>query len=546
VSEFEVVVSEGSEHFAELCSMYWATNNDGSFTHTVKKLADQFGEPSHRVSKIVAEACFACSESRRCTECDKRFIYRSRADWTSGARYLPRRCRTCIEAEQHRLKEQCEQAEAAKKAAILDRFAVVDDEWTWTPPAEDLDMPAAFALAALLEDAEEVSQGTTVPVRSRADRLTPTSDYDLKLVRLLCQQRLVRLHPTSSPEAFVWNEDGTLGGSHYPVLVSYYLSGSGTLKSRVDKYRESLSRVVSRETWPDRWVDQFSEFWFDVAVSECKAYLVHMLERHGLDFTPGEKTEDVFRRALRWYSIGQMYYFIWRAARDSAAYLAREKVQARQAANSAITRIAADVDRAYAQGWEVTVYHRDSRLPISTISHILFSRALKLDDPMGYSPVDLPVRRAGLELAWQSIDSATFERLIFQLVADTEGYENVDWLMHTNAPDHGRDVSAVRMRRDPLSGHSSQRVAIQCKHWRSRPVRDVDVNAAIVSIGHWQDPPFDVLVIATSGRFTSDAVAWIERYNARGDRPSIEVWNDARLEVLLNERTHLIRTFELR
>jgi hypothetical protein len=183
---------------------------------------------------------------------------------------------------------------------------------------------------------------------------------------------------------------------------------------------------------------------------------------------------------------------------------------------------------------------------VSTVSHILFSRALKLDDVMAYSPLELPTRRPGLELAWTKIDSTTFERLIFQLLAETEGYENVEWLMHTNAPDHGRDVSALRLRRDLLSGHSSQRIAIQCKHWLSRPVRDVDVNSALVSLGHWQSPPFDVLVLATSGRFTSDAVSFIERHNTQGQRPSIEVWNNAQLEALLNDRPHLIRAYELR
>jgi len=286
--------------------------------------------------------------------------------------------------------------------------------------------------------------------------------------------------------------------------------------------------------------------WLDITVSECKAYLVHTLQRHGLDFSPGQKTDDVFRRALKWYSLGQVYYFIWRAARDSAAYYARERGKAKQAANSSITRLSADIDRAYAQGWQIPVYHRDSRLPLSTLSHILFLRALQLDDPMTYSPINFPTRRAGLELRWENVTPENFERLIFQLVAETEGYENVDWLMQTNAPDHGRDVSALRLRRDPLSGHSSQRVAIQCKHWLSRSVRDADVNQAIVSIGHWQDPPFDVIVIATSGRFTADAVAWIERHNARGGRPSIEAWNDARLELLLSERPELIRLFGLR
>jgi hypothetical protein len=544
VSGFEVKIDPEHGHLAELCEMYWATQADGSFTHTVKAIADLFDQPSHKISKLVSDACCALSQDRRCRECGQGFVYRSRSEWATGAWQVVRPCRSCSEAERRRQEEQRERVQASSREAIANRFPVVDGEPVIH--AQDLDMPIAFALAALFEDAEEVSRGVATSVVKRTDRFTPTPEYDFRLLDKVTDLGLLRIHPSSPVESFVWNDDGTLGDSHYPTRVAYHLTGVGSLDGRVEEYLKSFAAVVSRETWPDRWADQFSDFWFDVAVEECKAYLVQMLQRHGLEFTPGQKTDDVFRRALKWYSIGQVFYFVWRAAKESAAYRAREKIPAKQAANSAVTKISAEVDRAYAQGWQVSVYRRDSRVAVSTLSHILFSRALKLDDPMAYSPIDLPVRRVGLELAWGNIDSATFERLIFQLVVETEGYENVDWLMHTNAPDHGRDVSAVRMRRDPLSGHSSQRVAIQCKHWLKTSLRDVDVSSAVVSIGHWRDLPFDVLVIATSGRFTTDAVAWIERHNSRGERPSIELWNDARLEALLSERPHLIRAYELR
>ncbi|MDG4798937.1 restriction endonuclease [Micromonospora sp. WMMD980] len=542
--EFKVEVEAEDATLADLCSMYWATEDDGSFSWTVKELSERFEQPAHKISKTVSESCYARSSSKSCVECGKGFIYRTRSEWTSGHRFAPTRCRTCVESEKQRLEADRRRAAAAMQAAISEHFEVAE---SGSPiRAEDLDLPSALAVAALFEDGEEVSEGVTVPVVERGTPLTPTSDLDLKLLKALIDRGILQIHPSSSSDAFVWKDDGTLDNQHYPMLASYYLTGTGDVESRLREYLKGLSQIISRDNWPDRWTDQFSDFWFDLAVSECKAYLVHMLKRHGLDFTPGQRTEEVFRHALRWYSIGQMYYFIWRAARDSAAYMARERVPAKQAANSAITRISGDVDRAYAQGWDVSVYRRDSRLPQSTISHILFSRALQLEDAMAYSPVDLPVRRAGLELAWEKIDFTAFERLIFQLVVETEGYENVDWLMHTNAADHGRDVSAMRLRKDPLSGHSSQRVAIQCKHWLSRAIRDTDASQAVVSISHWDNPPFDVLVLATSGRFTSDAIAWIERHNSRGQRPIIEVWNDARLEFLLNERPHLIRSFGLR
>ncbi len=542
--EFEVEIHPGQDHLHEICHMYWETDDDGSFVHTVKAVAERFNQPSNRVTKIVAEACVARSASQRCSECDKRFVYRTRSDWTSRGRVTPRRCDTCTEAEKRRQDEEREQRNVAMRAAVLDAYEV--DENGMAPAVESLGLCSAFALAALLEDAEEICGGVTFPTAKRVDPLTPTQDYDFELLNQLAEQGLVRLHPSSPLESFTWRDDDTLGNAYYPMQVSYYLPGVGSLRSRVESYLKQFGSIVRRENWPDTWIDQLPGFWLDLAVSECKAYLIFMLQRHRLAFTPGKKTDDVFRRALKWYSIGQVYYFIWRAARDSAAYQAREKVSAKRAANSAITRISVDVERAYAQGWQVSVYRRDSRLPVSTLSHLLFSRALRIDDPMAHSPVDLPIRRAGLELDWKKIDSETFERLIFQLVEETEGYENVEWLMHTNASDRGRDVSATRLRRDLLSGHSSQRVAIQCKHWRSQSVRAADIAECVTNIGLWQNPGFDVLVIATSGRFTADAVAWLEQHNSRGGRPTIEVWNDARLESLLHERPHLIRDYELR
>jgi hypothetical protein len=118
--------------------------------------------------------------------------------------------------------------------------------------------------------------------------------------------------------------------------------------------------------------------------------------------------------------------------------------------------------------------------------------------------------------------------------------------MKTNAPDHGRDIGATRLRDDPLSGHSQERIVVQCKHWLAQSVGDNDISKEITSVSHWENPPVDVLIIATSGRFTANAVSWVERQNSRGVRPRIEMWNDAKLEKLLAARSHLILSFELR
>jgi hypothetical protein len=67
-------------------------------------------------------------------------------------------------------------------------------------------------------------------------------------------------------------------------------------------------------------------------------------------------------------------------------------------------------------------------------------------------------------LNWSALTDEEFERLMFSLIGETPGYENPQWLQHTNASDRGRDLSVVRVDTDPLEGVRRHRIIIQCKH----------------------------------------------------------------------------------
>lgn len=149
-------------------------------------------------------------------------------------------------------------------------------------------------------------------------------------------------------------------------------------------------------------------------------------------------------------------------------------------------------------------------------------------------------------LNWDSLDAEGFERLVYNLVSDAPGYENPQWLMRTNAPDRGRDVSATKTIADALSGLRTYRVILQCKHWPKRSIGMEEVSKLVNQMGLWEPPKVDELVIATTGRFASDAVDWIERHNTDRKTPSITMWPDSHLESLLASRPHLVTTFRLR
>lgn len=150
------------------------------------------------------------------------------------------------------------------------------------------------------------------------------------------------------------------------------------------------------------------------------------------------------------------------------------------------------------------------------------------------------------ELNWSALNPTSFERVIFNLITDVEGYQNPQWLSQTNAPDRGRDLSVERNRVDPLSGVQTQRAIIQCKHYLKTSVAIAQLAEISTQMALWCPPVVDIVIIATSGHFTSDAVDWIEKNNASGQSPRIEMWSHSHLETLLARRPELIEKFQLR
>jgi len=150
------------------------------------------------------------------------------------------------------------------------------------------------------------------------------------------------------------------------------------------------------------------------------------------------------------------------------------------------------------------------------------------------------------KLKWDSLNEEQFERLIYALVATEPGYENAAWLTKTQAPDRGRDVSVFRVQVDSLGGTARQRVIIQCKHWLSKSVGIAEVATLREQMKTWEPPRVDAHVIATSGRFTSDAVLAVEKHNQSDSALRIEMWPESHLELLLAARPALIAEFGLR
>lgn len=138
---------------------------------------------------------------------------------------------------------------------------------------------------------------------------------------------------------------------------------------------------------------------------------------------------------------------------------------------------------------------------------------------------------------WAAIDEVQFERLVFSLYEDDESFEKVEWLQHTNSPDSGRDISAVRV-------ESGSRVLIQARH-KVSTIAEMEVNECVTKAETW-DPPFDEVIVSTSSTFRQNAVRWMEQNNKKKVRPTVGFEPNNRLEVKLSRRSHLITHLGLR
>lgn len=149
-------------------------------------------------------------------------------------------------------------------------------------------------------------------------------------------------------------------------------------------------------------------------------------------------------------------------------------------------------------------------------------------------------------LPWARLTAESFERLVWAILLEAPGYENVEWLMKTNAPDRGRDISADRVLEDVICGARRERVIVQCKHWQSKSIPVPEIAALLAQVTLWEPPRVDIVVIATSGRFTSDAVAYVEKRREERRVPALEMWPGSRFEQFLAARPATAAEFGLR
>src|SRR5262249_9526017 len=154
----------------------------------------------------------------------------------------------------------------------------------------------------------------------------------------LYRRNLIAVASDSPIEAFVFNEEN-VPDKFYTARVRWVLIANNESHETNIAFIRQVEQMFRDTEWNVGWEDEVVPLWREVALHECISYLTLALDDHKLPFTPGEKTVQMFEQVLEHYSISQIYLFIWRAAKDAAAFYTREKVTKSHAANSVVGAI---------------------------------------------------------------------------------------------------------------------------------------------------------------------------------------------------------------
>lgn len=385
-SEIKLTINSDDENTIRVCRLYWEIDENGKFVHTVAKIARDHGIKSYEVTSIASTYSIVSSEIDRCRRCNKGRTFNSRSDFQlrqslKAGNFV---CADCQEMERTEKLARQKVVDEEKARAIRQNYAIAVDD-----PIEvnNLSLKKCVYLLTFIRAAavEDFSFCKPLASLSLNDRLSPTRELDISVIRFLYQSDLIDVHPDSSVTAFDFSNG--VPNKFFLDRVSWLLPHA--LKIEQASYLTSnLQKVLQAPPWPEHWRNEIMPIWRELALNECLEFLSVSLGDHNLDFNPGEKTFSTFMEVLNLYSVSQVYSMIWRASKDAAAYYQRGSVSKIQAANSVVGAIQRFAERANASKWEVASYRRDRRCPRSIISEVLFTTALKGEDGFYLPPIE--------------------------------------------------------------------------------------------------------------------------------------------------------------
>jgi hypothetical protein len=375
------------ESLRELARQYWTTDETGQFFNSVEKLATAFGVAKSKVPSAVNSSCVAFTSSECCGACGRPSPFRSRTEFLERRRRAASPapiCDACVQARAEASNLEAENRDRVRREIISRR---VEASWLSPDAIETFSLREALFLTAVARAGSSEDHAWIAPPESFAHPLSPTSSFDKQILDYLAERQLICVHPGTRADT-IEIKNGQLH-SWYPFRVHWLVPLRPGAMS-IASFLERTEQRLRADTWSAGWKEEVSDLKAEIAIQECVDYLNMSMESHSFELKIGDKTIATLRVALQTFSVGQVFNFIWRAAKDAAAFYVRENAARQHAANIVPGNIQRSVERAIAEGWEVKSFRRRSDSVESVLSELLFTSVLKA--PGGIIDTPAPAR----------------------------------------------------------------------------------------------------------------------------------------------------------
>jgi hypothetical protein len=362
----EIDILSDDPDIQKICTDYWKTDENGNFEFTLAQMSNTYNVKSSEIQQISKSYSIAYSDYTLCTNCNEPYTYSSRQDYKNFRKRDDWTCFDCLEIKESIIKENKYELLKSHYEKSCEKEIVINE----------LSVKHAVFLSSLIRFAanEDLTQILAYD-EIKTDSLSPTEDYSISIIRELYKNGLIAISPESDLSSIEIVDE-----QNFRFYISRVRWALPLTKTPIQQFILALDNKIRSTSYVDDAYDDVLSLAKEISYIECISYIKFTLEEHKFEFNPGEKTELVIYNALDNFSVSQIYSFIWRAAKDAAAFYLRAAQNKKHAANTIVSSIEKQVDRALAHNWNVSSFKRNYSMPQSAVSRTFFNMLLLTDD----------------------------------------------------------------------------------------------------------------------------------------------------------------------
>lgn len=388
---FIVEISSSNPEIKALCDLYWDLSEAPKdlewpeFANSLSAISKIFGMPTKKVERTANEYSIILVHQWKCRECEKSYKATSRKDIqdlstskkASIARPATYLCVDCAKKEAENKRFEKEKQDQEKRTLVQDYFGRLGPK---TAQANKLTLRQMVYFVSVLQAGGTENLQKIAPFELWEQKLSPGNEYSLRMLTTSLDDGLIWIHPETDIDSVTNINPANGTFSYYATKATWQPSTSSQASTLPGSLMQEILDILAQPWTNVSWAKEAYELWFEIAIEECKEYLIFQLNEHHFEFNPGEKTTEYLTYALKNFSVSKVFNLIWGSVQSAAALYQKGGISRKQAANTAVAAIQSKAERYIANQWDPKPFERNYSLQVTVVARLLYSVVLGLGD----------------------------------------------------------------------------------------------------------------------------------------------------------------------